>query len=123
MAAACGNDLHVIIGTPEAPSTSGFVEVIDDDDDGAELEVVLKHLHPPESLQPELKHYVVWLAGPTGAPIRMGVLAYDQDAREGKLPITSTTRIFTITVTAETSEKPAKPDGLLVAEQEILLDE
>lgn len=120
--AGCGDDRFVMLGTPEAPSTSGYVEV-DDADGGVSAIVVLKHLHPPQSLSAEFTHYVVWMAGPTGSPRRVGVLSYDPDAREGTLATHSPTMQFTVTVTAESSAEPAVPDGLLVAKQEVVYDD
>jgi len=118
----CGDDRFVVIGTPEAPSTSGYVEV-DDEDDGVSAIVVLKHLHPPASLSAEFTHYVVWMAGPAGTPRRVGTLEYDPDHRVGTLTTHSPSFQFTVTVTAESSAEPKAPDGLLVAKQEVVYDD
>ena len=119
---ACGDDRYIVIGTPEAPSTSGYVEV-DDDDGGVAALVVLLHLHPPQRLGEELAHYVVWVSEGAGKPRRAGVLKYDPDDRTGRLQTHSATMQFTVTVTAEKTAEPATPTGLLVAKREVVFDD
>lgn len=119
--AGCGADRFVVVGTPEAPTTSGYIEV-EDDDAGAWTSVFMHHLHPPDRLAPGLTCYILWFQPRGGEPQRVGALVYYPDERKGKLKGRRPAGPFTILITAEKSQRPAAPTGLLVAEQQITDD-
>ncbi len=121
-AMACGADRFIVVGTAQAPSTSGFVEV-EDSGNPAQIKVHLAHLHPASRLDATKQAYVVWLDSGGGAPRLAGSLSYDPDERVGELVAESPFRKFVVKVTAEANDKPTSPSDLVVASQEIALDE
>jgi hypothetical protein len=121
-ASACGADRFIVIGTAQAPSTSGFIEV-EDDGNPAEIKVHLEHLHPVDRLDATKNAYVAWLDSGEGAPRYAGVLRYDANTRVGELVTESPFRKFIVKVTAEANDKPASPGDLVVATQEVALDD
>jgi hypothetical protein len=122
MAAACGNDRFIVVGTATAASTSGFVEVEDDDSAGADLLIHMEHLQPAVHVDATAKHYVVWLEAGNGAPRRAGVLSYDPDERIGELRTRSPFLDFMVKITAEPTAEPTAPSGAVVATQAVSID-
>jgi hypothetical protein len=119
----CGADgRYVMLGTAKAPSASGIVEVDDIGGESSQVAVHLEFLHPPDKIDPTLKRYVVWFVPPVGSAVRAGPLAYDPVARTGDLTQTSPFHVFTVKVTAERDERPARPGAVVIATQDVRLD-
>lgn len=122
-AAACGADgRFVMIGTAKAPSASGIVEVDDIGGGSSQVAVHLEFLHPPDKLDPTLQRYVVWFVPPGGSAVHAGALVYDPVARTGDLTQTSPFHAFTVKVTAERDERPARPGAMVIATQDVRID-
>jgi len=117
--AGCGADRYILIGTAQAPSTSGFVTVEDKTARGARLNVHLEQLHPVDSLDPALHAYVVWFEDGNRPAVRAGSLRYRADDRLGELEATSPYRKFVVKVTAEANDTPSAPSGFVVASEQI----
>jgi hypothetical protein len=122
-AAGCGGDRYIVIGTAKAPSVSGWVTIQDASKNGAEVTVHLEQLHPPNRLDPSLTTYVVWFDPEHGQPIRAGSLKYVPDERTGELRARAPFGKFVVKVTGEANDKPADPSDVLVASQEITLED
>jgi hypothetical protein len=125
--AACGADgRFVMIGTAKAPSASGIVELDDIGGGSSQVAVHLEFLHPPGKLDPSLTRYVVWFVplpgSGAGSAVRAGALVYDPVARTGDLTQTSPFHAFTVKVTAERDERPARPGNVVIATQDVRLD-
>jgi hypothetical protein len=118
----CGDDRFIVVGTATASSTSGFVEIDSDDDDGAEITVHMAQLHPVERIDPSAKSYMVWLDGGQGAPLRAGKLKYNPEQRTGELKTRSPFLKFVVKITAEASDNPSTPSDVVVATQDIAVD-
>ena len=116
--AGCGGDRYIVVGTAKAPSVSGWV-VLDD----GEITVHLEQLHPASALDPSLRTYVVWFDSGQGAAKRAGSLKYRPDERTGELRAKSPFGKFVVKVTAEANDKPAVPSDVLVASQELTLED
>ncbi len=120
---ACGADgRYVMIGTAKAPSASGIVEVDDIGGDSSQVAVHLEFLHPPAKIEPTLTRYVVWFVPQVGSAVRAGALVYDPVARTGDLTQTSPFHHFTVKVTAERDERPARPGEVVIATQDVRID-
>jgi hypothetical protein len=122
-ATGCGDDRFIVVGTATAASTSGFVEVQDSDDDGADLLVHMEQLHPVQHVDPAAKFYVVWLDSGNGAAKLAGALSYDADKRVGELKTRSSSLKFIVKITAEKIDAPSTPSEVIVATQEISIDD
>jgi hypothetical protein len=122
LAAACGNDRFIVVGTATAASTSGFVEIEDDDSDGIDILVHLEQLHAVQQVDAAAKHYVVWLDAGKGNPLRAGVLTYDPDHRTGELRTRSPFHDFVVKITAESTSEPSTPGATVVASQAVSID-
>jgi len=119
--AGCGGDRYIVVGTARAPSVSGWVTL-----DGNQITVHLEQLHPPSALDPNLRAYVVWFDSGQGGGAQakpVGSLKYRPDERSGELRAKAPFGKFVVKVTAEANDKPAAPSDLLVASQELTLEE
>lgn len=112
----------MVLGSAKAPSTSGIIEVDDISGGNTLVSIHLEHLHPPQRLDRDFGHYVVWFKGGAGPAIRAGALRYDPDNRTGDLSETSTLKEFTVLVTAERQENAAQPGDYVIASHKILTD-
>lgn len=117
--AACGADRYIVIGTAQAPSACGFVELNGTTDQSTQLRVRLEHLHPVDSLDPALHAYVVWFESGKDAAVRAGALKYRPDDRLGELRAVSPYRKFIVKVTAEANDTPSVPSSFVIASEEI----
>ena len=109
--------------TATAPSTSGFVKIDDASSDGADITVHMEQLHPPSRIEPSAKSYVVWLDGHQGAPVRAGKLKYNADQRTGELETHSPFLKFMVKITAEATDTPSAPSNVIVATQDVTVDD
>jgi hypothetical protein len=116
---ACGADRYIVIGTAQAPSACGFVELNGTTADSTKLKVHLQELHPVDSLDPALHAYVVWFESGKDAAVRAGALKYRADDRVGELSAVSPYRKFVVKVTAEANDTPSVPSAFVVASEEI----
>jgi len=123
VAAGCGGDRYIVVGTAKAPSTSGFVIIEDASERSAVVTVHLEQLHPAKNLDPAFRAYVVWFVPPQGTPVRAGSLKYKPDERLGELQARSPFGKFIVKVTAEANDTPESPGDFLVASQEITLED
>lgn len=119
LGSGCGGDRYILIGTAQAPSTSGFVTVKGKTDHGARLLVHLEQLHRVDSLDPALHAYVVWFEDGNQPSVRAGSLRYRADDRIGELEASSPYRKFVVKVTAEANDTPSAPSGFVVASEQI----
>jgi hypothetical protein len=116
---ACGADRYIVIGTAQAPSACGFVELNGTTDKSTKLRVHLEQLHPVDSLDPALHAYVVWFESGKEAAVRAGALKYRSEDRIGELSAVSPYRKFVVKVTAEANDTPNVPSSFVVASEEI----
>jgi hypothetical protein len=116
---ACGADRYIVIGTAQAPSACGFVELNGTTAKSTKLRVRLEHLHPVDSTDPALHAYVVWFESGKDAAVRAGALKYRSEDRIGELSAVSPYRKFVVKVTAEANDTPDVPSSFVVASEEI----
>jgi hypothetical protein len=122
--AACGADArYIVIGSARAPSASGIVELEELDGSSTLVTVHLEYLHPPAKIDAQSTTYVVWFAGPTGAPLRAGTLRYNPEARTGDLTATSPFDQLTVKVTAERDGSPPTPSSTVIATQSVRVED
>ncbi|MEZ4447852.1 MAG: hypothetical protein R3B09_00145 [Nannocystaceae bacterium] len=73
------------------------------------VSVELMNLAPPSRLDPAAQSFVVWFVAGEEAPVRAGVLAYDEGDRRGALEATTPGRVFDVMITLEKEPAPAEP--------------
>jgi len=74
-----------------------------------EVKVQINHLAPPQKIGPANRAYVVWIAVPGSAPVKAGVLEYNDRRRRGVLSATTPSPKFEVVVTLEESLRPSAP--------------
>ena len=122
VALGCGADRYIVLGTPRAPSTAGFIEASSGGSSSTDVLVHMEALHPVDSLDPALHAYVVWFEHDKSPPVRAGSLRYKPDERLGELQAKAPFRKFVVKITAEANDKPKAPSEFIVATQEIAID-
>jgi hypothetical protein len=117
--AACGGVRYILIGTAQAPSACGFVELTGKTDTTTKLKVHVEQLHPVDTLDPSMHAYVVWFESGKDAAVRAGALKYKPEDRLGDLTAVAPYRKFVVKVTAEANDTPSVPSAFVVASEEI----
>jgi hypothetical protein len=124
LTSACGGERFIVVATVKAPSASGYIEIDDVSDKGTTLTVHLEQLHPVAQLDASMKQYVVWAQAAGQPAARLGVLRYNPDQRVGELHARTPLRSkFVVKVTAESNDAPTAPSELVVASEEIKVDD
>ena len=93
------------------PAAEGVVHANTDRNGNLDIEVVVKHLAPPERLSPSHQNYVVWVQPPGKSPENIGMLRINKDDMAGSLRTKVTYRSFDIFVTAEDNAHLDSPMG------------
>ena len=98
--------------SPVNPAAQGEVKVGKADNDNTNVHVRVKHLTPPEKIDPKASAYVVW-ARPSGQQNRafnLGALKVDKDL-EGGLETVTPFKTFQVFITPEPSSEVVDPAG------------
>ncbi len=110
---------YALVGSAYVPSTDGQIDVEKIDRKEILITVTLDHLLSPERIELGLTHYIVWFTPVGENPVRQRALDYDAETQVGRASIPTALREFEVQITAESSETPNQPSGLLVASQKI----
>lgn len=107
---ACKTTVHT---ATEAPALGSDATIVAKKNKTGTYAVSLDiiNLAPASRLDPEATTFVVWLVSKDAAPVRAGVLAYDEGDRQGALEATSPNSAFNLLVTLEKETSPAGPNG------------
>jgi len=120
--AACGNSAqYVVRGTEKSIGIDGTITIQPQSEDVNVVSVELVNLPPPDRHEKSKKAFVVWLTPTDGAPIRAGRLAYDSDARMGRLMATTPNDQVFVQVTAEVDSMVVKPSDFVVISKHVVL--
>ena len=76
-----------------------------------QIRLEIRHLAPPQKIDPAGRAYVAWIAVPGSEPVKAGVLEYNDRWRRGVLTATTPNPKFEIVVTLEQSLRPQKPSS------------
>lgn len=104
----------VVTGTDRAVGADGHIEVVREDGGNYLVTIEAQNVPPPARLGDGLTTYVVWFRPAEQQPLRMGILAYDEDARTGEMRATTTNTSFEVLVTAETAADVASPSDIVI---------
>ena len=109
-------------GSPDVPGAQGTATVSTTDDGNTKIDLVVKHLAPPENVNPGATVYVVWVTDiEWGAePHNLGALKVDSDLN-GKITAVTNMRSFELYVTAEPSQSSTIPTGSAVLKTNVAM--
>lgn len=97
--------------SPVNPAAQGQVRIRKGNNDNTRLDIQVKHLTPPEKIDPKAGAYVVW-AKPNGQgrAENLGALEVDKDL-EGKLETVTAFKNFQLLITPEPTPQVVDPSG------------
>lgn len=122
LASACGGGAqYVVRGTDRSVGVDGVISIESQAEDVNVVSVELVNLPPPERHDKAKKAFVVWLTPADGEPIRAGRLAYDSQARIGKLQATTPNDQVFVQVTAEEDSTAPQPSDFVVISRHVVL--
>lgn len=110
---------YALVGSAFLPAAHGDIRIEKIDKQQMLVVVLLDHLPPPDRIEPELTHYVVWFAAVGELPTPQQALEYDAETGTGRASIPTSMREIDVKITAEASESPNQPSDLVVASQKI----
>lgn len=120
MSVGCGGgNTYSVIGTPRAPDADGTVSVEGIEGGNRLVKIALQHVPPPARLGPGLGVFVVWFTANGQAPVKAGLLAFDEGSRRGSLMATTPLRNFQLRITAERDANSASPGEMTILERQI----
>lgn len=111
--AGCAKNSDIrLTASPENPAAQGIAKVKITDNGNTEIDLVVKHLAPPEKISSGATTYVVWVLGtePFARHQNMGALVVDKNL-DGKFKGVTPLRAFQLLVTAEPSAVSTSPNG------------
>lgn len=114
---------YEVTGVNAAQGADATVEVQEEDQGTVGLTIAVHHLLPPGRVQANAQHYSVWIRHQDRAPIHVGNLDYDSEARSGALRVSTPHRQFNLSITAEAGDHPAFPSDDVVFRQAISVDD
>lgn len=102
-----------LTNTGAAPAAEGKVITDTDRNGNTGVEVQVKHMATPQSLNPAKEGYLVWVQPRGKEPELLGALRVNSDL-QGSLKATTPLKEFEIFVTAEDSLKAATPSSMVI---------
>lgn len=118
---ACMQATHTYpLTTPSQPGVVGSLSVEQIEGGQRLLVLALSELPPPERIAPGLTEFAVWVEGPHGNEVKVGVLHYDRARRSGNLLATTDLTTFTVRVTGERDGRASEPSEVLLAERRVV---
>jgi hypothetical protein len=112
VAASCRNKVRLTVA-PTVPAATGEVKVGKDQNDNTTVDLSVKHLAPPERLNPPKRVYVVWIQPAGQAAESRGQLMVNNKL-EGGLKMVTPHRNFDLFVSAENEVNAPAPSDQVV---------
>lgn len=110
----CAKKIAVDISST-VPATQAEIKTGKDDNDNPIVELKVKHLAPPQNLQPARSTYVVWVETVDGKTFNAGRLKLNDDL-EGGIKVMTPYPRFRLVVSAEDDPLTARPGSQRVLE-------
>ena len=112
--AGCGGKVAVNVSSL-VPATQAELKTGKDGNDNPVVELKVKHLAPPQNLQPAKSVYVVWVETADGKVFNAGRLKLNDDL-EGEIRVMTPYPRFRLVVTAEDDALASSPGSQRVIE-------
>lgn len=103
--------------TPAEPAAMGEVKTSRDPNGNTALHLVVRHVAPPQNLQPPKNSYVVWVESPEGQYTSLGQLKIGNN-RDGEITGVTPLKQFRLVVTAEDFGTVTAPSDQVVLKTE-----
>lgn len=111
--AGCAGPSQVrLTGNPDIPGAEGVVTTSTTDDGNTKLDISVKHLAPPEKVEPGASVFMVWVRGLEGGAqaVSQGALVVNSDLKAGMETVTPL-RSFELFITPESTQSVTAPTG------------
>lgn len=101
-----------LTGSPSLSSAQGTAKVSTTDDGNTQIDLDVKHLSPPEKVNPGATAFVVWVKDVNSEtnPHNLGALKVDENLN-GSMKAVTSLRSFDLYVTAEPNATTDQPSG------------
>jgi hypothetical protein len=104
-----GKDYHMT-ADPSVPAASGTVHAERDNQNGnTKLDIKVKHLARPSSLNPPATAYIVWVRPNGGDAVKQGSIGVDNNNLDGELHVVTVSKDFDVFITPEQSTTVTMP--------------
>jgi hypothetical protein len=114
-----GGSSYSVIGTPRAPDADGTITVEAIEGGNRLVKIRLQHVPPPARLGTGLTTFCVWFTANGQAPVKAGLLAFDEGSRTANLMATTPLHNFQLRITAERTTDVASPGEATILERAI----
>jgi hypothetical protein len=95
---------------PSVPAASGTVHAERDNQNGnTKLDIKVKHLARPSSLNPPATAYIVWVRPNGGDAVKQGSIGVDNNNLDGELHVVTVSKDFDVFITPEQSTTVTMP--------------
>ena len=101
-----------LTGNPDIPGAEGVVTTSTSNDGNTKLDISVKHLAPPEKVEPGASVFMVWVRGLEGGAqaASQGALVVNSDL-SGRMETVTPLRSFELFITPESSQTVTGPTG------------
>ena len=108
--------------SPDVPAAEGRATVSTTDNGNTKIDLVVKHLAPPENVNPGATVFVVWARGSEkyADPQNLGALKVDSKLN-GNISAATNLRSFDLFVTAEPSQATTSPTGRTLLQTNVVM--
>jgi hypothetical protein len=122
LAGCAGSRELRLSGNPDVPAAQGVAKVSTTDNGNTKIDLVVKHLAPPQRVDPQAAVYMVWIRNSeANSQVQsLGALRVD-DELEGTLTAVTPLRSFDLFVTAEPSQTSVTPTGKTLLDTSVLM--
>lgn len=122
--AGCGTITYNVRSSAIAAGADAVIKAeINEGQKQTMLDVAIVNLAPPDRVQAEATVYMTWQRKDSTAQWqRLGLLAYDADARSGAIKATAPETAFDLMITAEKTAESASPSSDAVFSQRVSKD-
>lgn len=114
--AGCAKKFAVEISST-VPATQAELKTSQDNNDNPVVDLKVKHLAPPQNLQPARSVYVAWVETPDGKIFNAGRLKLNDDL-EGQIRVMTPYPRFRLVISAEDDPLATRPGSQRVIETE-----
>jgi hypothetical protein len=110
-----GGKDYPMTADPSVPAASGTVHVQKDKGNGnTKLDIKVKNLARPSSLNPPATAYIVWVRPNGGEAVKEGSIGVDGKNLDGELHVVTVSKDFDVFITPEQSTTVTTPSSMEV---------